>query len=208
MTTKRRLFAHEYVVDLNGTAAAVRAGYSQKRAAVEACELLQDPEVMALVDKLKAKRMQRLEVDADMVLNDLMEYRAADLRNLYDKKTGKLLPIHEWPEFFTRLGVVSLKTREEFETKDGKRELVGYVHEVKWENKTRVLELIGKHISVNAFREKVEHDVSDPLKKLYDQIAGTGLRPADAPGLAGASTPGLGAAIQRTAPAAFRPVED
>ncbi|PRD42068.1 terminase small subunit [Phyllobacterium phragmitis] len=206
LTARRRLFAHEYLIDLNGTKAAIRAGFSEKRASVEAAELLKDPQVAALIEQLKAERIKRVEADSDMVLRDLLEYRDADIRQIYNEN-DTLKPIHEWPAFFTRLGVVSIKTREEFQTVDDERELVGYVKEVKWENKTRIIELIGKHITVNAFRDKVEHDVSDPLKKLYDEIAGRGLRPTAAPpGISGAFTPGLGGGAP--APSSFRPVED
>lgn len=201
LTAKKRLFCHEYILDLNGTQAAIRAGFAKSRAAVTASELLKEPEVIALIDELKSARAARLQADSDQVLSDLMEYRSADLREIYNEN-GAIKPIHEWPRFFSSLGVVSIESFEEYEGRGDKRELVGYVRKVKWENKTKVLELIGKHVAVNAFREKVEHDVSDPLKALYEQVAGNGLRPADTPGLTGNVAPGLQHA------GAFRPRED
>lgn len=201
LTGRKRLFAHEYVVDMNGAQAAIRAGFAKSRARVTASELLKEQPVIALIDELKAKRMERTEVDADVVLQDLMEYRQADLRNLYDDN-GSLKSIHEWPEFFTRLGVVSIKTREEFI----EGELVGYIKEVKWENKTKVLELIGKHIAVNAWREQKTIDMSDPLKELYAEIMGRGIRPDQAPGLE--APPSSGLSKDNDQPAAFRPKED
>jgi phage terminase small subunit len=203
LTVKKRLFAHEYLVDLNGTQAAIRAGYAKSRAAVTACELLKESPIIDLIADLKARRVERTAVDADVVLQDLMEYRQADLRQLYDD-SGVLKSIHDWPEFFTRLGVVSIKTQELFENEDGKRILVGYVKEVKWENKTRVLELIGKHIAVNAWRDTKKLEVDDPLLELYRELMGRSLHPGPAPGLA-AKTTGLGA---EDAPAAFRPKDD
>lgn len=209
LTAKKRLFAHEYVVDMIGAAAAERATYAKSRARQTAHELLQEPEVKALIEELMAKRINQVEANAEMVLRDLLEYRQADLRHLYEEN-GAMKPIHEWPEFFTRMGVISLKTREEFETNDGKRELIGYVKEVKWEGKTKILEMIGKHIDVNAFRDNKVHDVAEPLKDLYEQIFGHSLRPpdnAEPAGLGKKAAPGLA----RKAEAAFkaiRPKED
>lgn len=178
ITPRMRLFAHEYLVDLNGAAAAQRAGYSKGHARQTACELLKRPEIQKLIDDLKHERMQRLEMDADQVLQDLLDYRSADLRNIYDEN-GAVKPIHEWPRFFSQLGVISIKSREEFETVDGEKKLVGFIKEVKWESKTKVLEMIGKHISVGAFRENHKHDITDPVQALYEQLQGTALRPGE-----------------------------
>jgi len=203
LTVKQRLFAHEYMIDLNGAQAAVRAGYAESRAKQTAHDLLNKPEVADLIATLQTKRVDRTQVDADVVLQDLMEYRQADLRELYDD-LGALKPIHEWPEFFSRLGVVSVKSQELFEKIGKKRVLIGYVREVKWENKTKVLELIGKHIAVNAWRETKKLEVDDPLMELYRELMGRGLAPEAAPGL-GTGATGL---APDDAPAAFRPVED
>lgn len=204
---RERLFCHEYLVDLNGAAAAARAGYAESRAKVTASELLAKPAVRALIEELKESRLQRVTADADMVLQDLLEFRSADLRHIYDEY-GAIKPIHEWPPFFSRLGVVSIKSKEEFETVDGQRILTGYIREVRWENKTKVLELLGRHIQVNAFREQVSHDVADPLRQLYEALAGRGVRPAEAPGL---SSPAPGIATPDSAarrPRTYQPKED
>jgi hypothetical protein len=50
---------------------------------------------------------------------------------------------------------------------------------IKWPDKVKNLELLGKHIAVGAFKEKIEHDVSDPLKELLERASGNTLKPKD-----------------------------
>lgn len=58
---RRELFAHEYLIDLNGAAAARRSGYAPSRAKETASELLRDPEVRAKIGALIWARDARLE---------------------------------------------------------------------------------------------------------------------------------------------------
>lgn len=76
-TTKANkfLFAKEYLIDLNGTQAAIRAGYREKSARTKASELLKDPEVKAIIQEEMDKRAERTLITADEVLNDLKELR-------------------------------------------------------------------------------------------------------------------------------------
>ncbi|SIO50653.1 phage terminase small subunit [Burkholderia sp. GAS332] len=71
-------FAHEYLVDLNGGAAYVRAGYKEKGARANACRLLAKPEIQDLIAALKQERAGRLEIEADDVLRRLWNIATAD----------------------------------------------------------------------------------------------------------------------------------
>ena len=71
LNRKQRRFAEEYVVDLNVTAAAKRAGYSEKTAHVIGHKLLKIAKVAALVEKAQAKLSRRTEISADRVLQEL-----------------------------------------------------------------------------------------------------------------------------------------
>ena len=68
---KQALFVREYLVDLNATQAAIRAGYSAKTAEQQGPRLLGNVGVKAAVAKAQAARSQRLEVKADDVLRDI-----------------------------------------------------------------------------------------------------------------------------------------
>lgn len=71
LTPKQARFVQEYLVDLNATQAAIRAGYSQKTAHVIGQENLKKPIIAAAVEKAKQKRAQRTEIDQDWVLKNI-----------------------------------------------------------------------------------------------------------------------------------------
>ena len=62
LTEKQKRFVQEYLVDLNATAAAKRAGYSEKSASRIAVELLNKTQVSAEIQKQQAKRQKRVEI--------------------------------------------------------------------------------------------------------------------------------------------------
>jgi len=71
MTPKQTLFVKEYLVDLNATQAAIRAGYSAKTAEQQGSRLLRNAQVAAAVESGQAERAERVEVKADDVLRDI-----------------------------------------------------------------------------------------------------------------------------------------
>ncbi|MDX1390551.1 MAG: terminase small subunit [Acidobacteriota bacterium] len=77
LTEKQRRFVEEYLVDLNATQAAIRAGYSEKTATVIGHENLTKPHIKALSAEIRAEQTERTPVDADMVIEGLL----AEARN-------------------------------------------------------------------------------------------------------------------------------
>lgn len=73
LTDKQRLFCHEYLKDLNGTQAAIRAGYSEESARQIATENLSKPSIEIFLQQLMAERVKRVEIDADYVLLGIKE---------------------------------------------------------------------------------------------------------------------------------------
>ena len=95
MTEKQQRFVEEYLVDLNATQAAIRAGYSEKTAYSIGHENLTKPDVLAAVVKARAKQQERTQVDADWVVERLIQNyeRAMQLEPVHDRKgepTGEL----------------------------------------------------------------------------------------------------------------------
>lgn len=84
MNERQRLFAKEYLVDLNGKAAAIRAGYKATTADKVACYLLRRPEIAALVEEGKARRAEQKRITADRVIEELGRMAFADIRNFID----------------------------------------------------------------------------------------------------------------------------
>lgn len=72
-TPKQKAFVKEYVIDFNGDAAAIRAGYSKKTARIQASQMLAMPHLQELLKKEMEKRNERVEVTQDYVLKNLME---------------------------------------------------------------------------------------------------------------------------------------
>lgn len=84
LTDKELLFCHEYLVDLNQSAAYVRAGYKPGRTPTQtsarASELRAKPSIDALITELKARRVERTGITADRVVEELAKVGFASLR--------------------------------------------------------------------------------------------------------------------------------
>ncbi|MDD5302017.1 MAG: terminase small subunit [Elusimicrobia bacterium] len=90
-------FAQEYAVDLDGTAAAIRAGYSKKGAAVTAHKLLKRPAVKAEIKRITDASARKVGVKLERVIEELAHIAFVDPADFYDKK-GNLLSIKKMPE--------------------------------------------------------------------------------------------------------------
>ncbi|WP_223716539.1 terminase small subunit, partial [Pseudomonas aeruginosa] len=84
LTKKQRLFVDEYLIDLNATQAAIRAGYSTRRATEIGYQLLQRPEVAQAIQAAMAERSKRTEVEADYVIRRLREIDEMDVLDILE----------------------------------------------------------------------------------------------------------------------------
>ena len=71
LTDKQKRFCEEYLIDMNGTQAAIRAGYSKKTAHVQASQTLSISKVQEYLQELRSEQQERVRVDADRVLQEL-----------------------------------------------------------------------------------------------------------------------------------------
>ncbi len=159
LTPKQQRFVEEYTLDLNATQAAIRAGYSPNSVNQAASHLMANVNVKAAIDAAIAARSARTEIDAEWVLRRLVAEADADLADLFDKETGGLKPVHEWPEIW-RQGLVKGVELEAVDRGDG---MTAHVKRVRLSDRVRRLELIGKHVRVNAFQEQVNVKGLDTL---------------------------------------------
>lgn len=162
---KQAMFVLEYIkdMDLNGTQAAIRAGYSAKTAQQIAYQLLQKTSVQEAIKDAQKLRLKRLNVDADYVLNRLVQIDQMDVIDIMNDDHS-LKPISEWPSIW-RQYISGLDNMEEFDGRGEDRYLIGYLRKIKWPDKVKNLELLGKHISIGAFKDRVElgNDPDNPL---------------------------------------------
>ncbi|MEB4800676.1 terminase small subunit [Acinetobacter soli] len=163
LSKRQNLFALEYIIDLNATQAAIRAGYSEKTAYSHGQRLLKNVEIEKLIEEAQKDRIERLNVDAEYVLHRLVQIDQMDVLDIMNSDLS-LKPVNEWPPVW-RQYISGLDNIEEFDSRGGDRSLTGYLRKIKWPDKVKNLELLGKHISIGAFKERVElgNDPENPL---------------------------------------------
>lgn len=86
MTPKQERFVAEYLVDLNATQAAIRAGYSARSAKVTACDMLHKPEIAEAVREARAKQIAAVGEDAEEILRELWRLVRADANELIEHR--------------------------------------------------------------------------------------------------------------------------
>lgn len=155
LSPKQQQFVAEYLIDLNATQAAIRAGYSRKTAHSQGPRLLENVEVEAAINAAKLARSTVTKIDANWVLERLAEESQADVADLYSKETGDLLPVHEWPKIWRQGLVAGIEIDALYDGVGADRVRIGETKKVRLSERIRRLELIGKHVAVNAFQEQV-----------------------------------------------------
>jgi phage terminase small subunit len=170
LTPKQARFVEEYLFDLNATQAAIRAGYSERTANQQGPRLLENVDVLAAIDAAKLARRERAQINSDYVLDRLVEEVEADLADLYDSNNN-LKPIDQWPDVWRRGLVAGVEIEALFEGQGDNRIQVGYTKKLRLSDRLRRLELIGKHIKVNAFQEQVHHTGIDSLGDRLERAA-------------------------------------
>jgi len=167
---KRKRFAHEYMVDLNGTAACIRAGYPEKSARSRASKLLDDPEVQSLVQKLQAEQATRCAITADMVLAELAKIGFANMAD-YIQVRGPNIYVDLTKMNRDQAAAVSEITVEEYVEGQGKNARDVKRTKFKLSDKRAALCDIGKHLGM--FRENPGgDDVPMPTKVVIEVVDG------------------------------------
>jgi len=166
MSPKQQRFVDEYLIDLNATQAAIRAGYSERSAEVTAHRLLSNAKIAAAVAAAQTDRSERTKIDADWVLTRLAEEADADVADLYDDH-GQLKPVKDWPLIWRKGLVAGIDTlREKIgEDEDGAPEYAT-VQKVKLSDRIKRIELIGKHVGVQAFKDNLDVNLKGDLAEM------------------------------------------
>lgn len=163
LKAKHEMFCREFLVDLNATQAATRAGYAAKRAHVTGAELYGKPEIRARINELKQERIDQLGIDANYVLMRLVEIDKLDVADILEEDLS-VKRLSEWPEAWRRY-LSGFNLAEMFEGRGDDREMVGILKKLKWPDKVKNLELLGRHVAVQAFKDNVKNEVTGPNGK-------------------------------------------
>lgn len=146
MTKKQKLFVEEYLIDLNATQAAIRAGYSPDTAKAIGSENLTKPDIRAHIDKAMAERSKRTGVNADRVAMELAKIAFINAMDVIDTKTATV-KADALPEDTAAIQSVKVKTSSSANSEMVERE-------IKMADKIKALELLGKHLGM--FKDCVE----------------------------------------------------
>lgn len=167
LTAKQKRFIEEYLIDLNATQAAIRAGYSPDTAYSIGSENLKKPEIRARVDQAMAERSKRTGINAERVLIELARVGLINPGNLINFNAAT---IKEDASEDDLAAVASVKVKT-IPTDDG--DIVE--REVRLADKLKALELLGKHLGM--FKDKVDVTIekSEKLADIIDQLGGEGL---------------------------------
>ena len=154
LTDKQEMFCREYLIDLNATQAAIRAGYSEKTANEQGAQNLAKLSIAQRIIELKAERNERVEVNADYVLRRLVEIDEMDVLDIL-LANGELKPIKDWPKVWRT-------TLSGMDVTEMAGDAAGLLKKIKWPDKVKNLELLGKHVTVQAFKDNVKNELVGP----------------------------------------------
>lgn len=171
MTDAQKRFCDEYLIDLNATRA-YKVAYSRckkdETANVNGSKLLRNTKVQEYISKKQKEIEKRTEVTQDMVIKELAKIAFLDIRKLYTEN-GQLKNIADI-DSETVGAISSLETLEEYDGYGDNREKIGDTQKVKLLDKTKALELLGKHLGIfndinvnmkNAVQVELIDDVSE-----------------------------------------------
>jgi hypothetical protein len=143
LTAQQRLFAQEYVVDLNGQQAAIRAGASPKSAKVTASRWLTKANVAKLVAELQEAKLARTGSKADRVLQRIEAAADVDPAAFFDPDQS-VKSVHDMP-LAARRALLGVDVEELFEGTGAKRRRVGVVTKLRWRDPLKADEVLAKH---------------------------------------------------------------
>lgn len=154
LTAMQEAYCQSYIkFPENQQEAAIDAGFSPKSARVKASQMMRDERIQKRIAELMAERNKRTRVSADYVLLRLVEIDQMDVIDILNDDGG-LKPISQWPKIWrTTLSGLDISTTI---TNFDETTLENMLKKIKWPDKVKNLELIGKHVDVNAFKERVE----------------------------------------------------
>lgn len=158
LTAMQEAYCQSYIkTPENQTQAAINAGFSPNTAAVKASVMMRDERIQKRIAELMEERNKRMRVRADYVLMRLVEIDQMDVIDILNDD-GSLKPIREWPKIWrTTLSGFDLSSTIMNMNEDS---IETILKKIKWPDKVKNLELIGKHVDVNAFKERLDVNVN------------------------------------------------
>ena len=162
LNDKQKRFCQEYIVDLNGTQAAIRASYSEKTAGQQAEQLLKKLEIQEYIQSLMGKRSQRTQVTADMVIRELARIAFADPRQVMDWSDSGISLKHSDDLSDDDAAIIS-----EISFKPGQ---FGTAKKIKLVDKLSALDKLGRHLNLFDKDASDEGNEAVPVKVVINVV--------------------------------------
>lgn len=172
LTAMQEAYCQSYIKSPeNQSQAAIDAGFSPNTAAVKASVMMRDERIQKRIAELMEERNKRNRVSADYVLMRLVEIDQMDVLDILNDD-GSLKPISQWPKIWrTTLSGFDLSSTIMNMNEDS---IETILKKIKWPDKVKNLELIGKHVDVNAFKERLEVSgtvtIAERMAKARDRV--------------------------------------
>jgi len=152
MTPKQERFVAEYLVDLNATQAAIRAGYSAKTADVQGPRLLGNVRIREAIEEGKRRHLDKAEITAERVLREIGALAFSDVTRAHRLEGEPVAALDDLSEE-DRRAIQSIETvRRNLAGGDGHSD---EIHKVRLWDKPKALEMLAKHFAL--LQERVEH---------------------------------------------------
>lgn len=146
LNAKQQRFVDEYLIDLNATQAAIRAGYSVKTANEQGSQLLAKLSIQEAISKAMAERSKRTGVNQDRVVLELAKIAFVNANDLINPEDASIRPHASRDDLAC---IQSVKVKQSLSDKGDLTE-----REIRLNDKMKALELLGKHLGM--FKDKVE----------------------------------------------------
>ena len=162
LSDRQILFCEEYIVDLNATQAAVRAGYSKETARQIGSENLSKLDIQEYISELQEELSKKVKVKQEQVLEELIKIGFSDIKNYYKSGTLELKDLSELDSRLT--GAISQIKVTETDSMMGSKKTV----EFKLHPKLDALEKIAKHLGFYLEDNKQKTDKPKQVFKIGD----------------------------------------
>ena len=153
LTEKQRRFVDEYLIDLNATQAAIRAGYSVKTAREQASQNLTKLNIQQAISEKMAERSKRTGVNQDRIVLELAKIAFVNAADVIDSDDAT---IKAGATADDTAAIQSVKVKV-IPTKEGE----GVEREIRLNDKLKALELLGKHLGM--WNDKLDVNVNIPV---------------------------------------------
>jgi phage terminase small subunit len=139
----RQVFVREYVIDRNGTRAAIAAGFSAKSARNKASQLLDEEWVQEQISKKMKRLLEKADITAERVMIELARVAFSDVRGVFDEN-GALKPIHTLDDdVAATISGIEIETRGQNGEEGGTR-----THKIKRADKVAALGMLARHFKI------------------------------------------------------------